>query len=86
MDSLDYGTLGQAGERSITEKSREMGLSWTAIGWPARFACLTKEMVIVFRSPRKEEYVDSTGETLRRCSEGGASLQRRASPSSWVVE
>ena len=30
-------------ENGITEKSREMGLSWTAIGWLARCACSTKK-------------------------------------------
>ncbi len=43
------------------EKSREMGLSWTAIGLACSLCLFNKEMVIGFGS-RKEEYVDSTGD------------------------
>ncbi|MCV4697451.1 TerL protein, partial [Escherichia coli] len=48
-------------ENGITEKSREMGLSWTAIGLACSLCLFNKEMVIGFGS-RKEEYVDSTGD------------------------
>ncbi|MGA9607013.1 MAG: TerL protein [Rouxiella badensis] len=48
-------------ENGITEKSREMGLSWTAIGMACSLCLFNKEMVIGFGS-RKEEYVDSTGD------------------------
>jgi hypothetical protein len=30
-------------EHGLTEKSREMGLSWTSIGWLARYAFSTKK-------------------------------------------
>lgn len=48
-------------ENGITEKSREMGLSWTSIGLACSLCLFNKEMVIGFGS-RKEEYVDSTGD------------------------
>ncbi|MDY4380355.1 terminase large subunit [Pectobacterium brasiliense] len=48
-------------ENGITEKSREMGLSWTAIGMACSLCLFNKDMVIGFGS-RKEEYVDSTGD------------------------
>ena len=48
-------------ENGITEKSREMGLSWTAIGLACSLCLFNKEMIIGFGS-RKEEYVDSTGD------------------------
>ncbi|NMP26859.1 TerL protein [Rahnella sp. SAP-1] len=48
-------------ENGITEKSREMGLSWTAIGMACSLCLFNREMVIGFGS-RKEEYVDSTGD------------------------
>ncbi|WP_419058384.1 TerL protein [Kluyvera georgiana] len=48
-------------ENGITEKSREMGLSWTAIGLSCSLCLFNKEMVIGFGS-RKEEYVDSTAD------------------------
>ncbi|HGJ5882162.1 TerL protein [Arsenophonus sp.] len=48
-------------ENGITEKSREMGLSWTSIGLACALCLFNKEMVIGFGS-RKEEYVDSTGD------------------------
>lgn len=48
-------------ENGITEKSREMGLSWTSIGMACSLCLFNKEMVIGFGS-RKEEYVDSTGD------------------------
>lgn len=48
-------------ENGITEKSREMGLSWTAVGMACSLCLFNKEMVIGFGS-RKEEYVDSTGD------------------------
>lgn len=47
-------------ENGLTEKSREMGLSWTSIGLACSLCLFNKEMVIGFGS-RKEEYVDSTG-------------------------
>lgn len=51
----------RATENGITEKSREMGLSWTSIGLACALCLFNKEMVIGFGS-RKEEYVDSTGD------------------------
>lgn len=48
-------------ENGLTEKSREMGLSWTSIGLACSLCLFNKEMVIGFGS-RKEEYVDSTGD------------------------
>ncbi|WP_334470088.1 TerL protein [Arsenophonus sp. PmNCSU2021_1] len=48
-------------ENGITEKSREMGLSWTSIALACSLCLFNKEMVIGFGS-RKEEYVDSTGD------------------------
>ncbi|HBH7053947.1 TPA: TerL protein [Morganella morganii] len=48
-------------ENGITEKSREMGLSWTSIGMACSLCLFNQEMVIGFGS-RKEEYVDSTGD------------------------
>ncbi|WP_339053355.1 TerL protein [Arsenophonus endosymbiont of Crataerina pallida] len=48
-------------ENGITEKSREMGLSWTSIALACALCLFNKEMVIGFGS-RKEEYVDSTGD------------------------
>ncbi|MDV2876293.1 TerL protein [Phytobacter diazotrophicus] len=48
-------------EHGLTEKSREMGLSWTSIGMACSLCLFNKEMVIGFGS-RKEEYVDSTGD------------------------
>lgn len=48
-------------ENGITEKSREMGLSWTSIGMACALCLFNNEMVIGFGS-RKEEYVDSTGD------------------------
>lgn len=48
-------------ENGITEKSREMGLSWTSIGMVCALCLFNNEMVIGFGS-RKEEYVDSTGD------------------------
>lgn len=47
-------------ENGITEKSREMGLSWTSVGLACSLCLFNREMVIGFGS-RKEEYVDSTG-------------------------
>ncbi len=38
-------------ENGITEKSREMGLSWTAIGLACSLCLFNKEMVIGFGSP-----------------------------------
>ncbi|HGJ5855981.1 TerL protein [Arsenophonus nasoniae] len=46
-------------ENGLTEKSREIGLSWTSIALACSLCLFTKEMVIGFGS-RKEEYVDST--------------------------
>ena len=60
MDPLDYDAPENM-ENGITEKSREMGLSWTAIGLACSLCLFNKEMVIGFGS-RKEEYVDSTGD------------------------
>lgn len=54
-------TCWQRRENGITEKSREMGLSWTPIVLACSL-CLF-EMVIGFGS-RKEEYVDSTGASV----------------------
>jgi hypothetical protein len=51
-------------EHGLTEKSREMGLSWTSIGLACSLCLFNKEMVIGFGS-RKEEYVDSTGDPKR---------------------
>jgi hypothetical protein len=51
---------GERMENGITEKSREMGLSWTSIGLACTLCLFNKEMVIGFGS-RKEEYVDSIG-------------------------
>ena len=48
-------------EHGQTEKSREIGLSWTSIGLACSLCLFNKEMVIGFGS-RKEEYVDSTGD------------------------
>ncbi|EMQ1857751.1 TerL protein [Salmonella enterica] len=48
-------------ENGLTEKSREMGLSWTSVGLACSLCLFNKEMVIGFGS-RKEEYVDSTGD------------------------
>lgn len=48
-------------ENGITDKSREMGLSWTSIGFASALCLFNKEMVIGFGS-RKEMYVDSTGD------------------------
>lgn len=48
-------------ENGITEKSREMGLSWTSVGMACSLCLFNQEMVIGFGS-RKEEYVDSTGD------------------------
>lgn len=48
-------------EHGLTEKSREMGLSWTSIGLACTLCLFNNEMVIGFGS-RKEEYVDSTGD------------------------
>lgn len=62
-------------ENGITEKSREMGLSWTAIGLACSLCLFNKEMVIGFGS-RKEEYVDST-ETRKHCSGRRASSWKR---------
>lgn len=44
-------------ENGITEKSREMGLSWTAIGLACSLCLFNKEMVIGFGS-RKPEFYD----------------------------
>lgn len=46
-------------ENGLTEKSREMGLSWTSVGLACSLCLFNCEMVIGFGS-RKEEYVDST--------------------------
>ncbi|EGX7253956.1 hypothetical protein JHE28_004379 [Salmonella enterica] len=46
-------------ENGLTEKSREMGLSWTSVGLASALCLFNREMVIGFGS-RKEEYVDST--------------------------
>lgn len=48
-------------ENGLTDKSREMGLSWVSVGLSATLCLFNKEMVIGFGS-RKEEYVDSTGD------------------------
>lgn len=48
-------------ENGITDKSREMGLSWTSVGFASALCLFNKEMVIGFGS-RKEMYVDSTGD------------------------
>ncbi|HBE9078585.1 TerL protein [Serratia fonticola] len=48
-------------ENGLTDKSREMGLSWVSVGLSAALCLFNKEMVIGFGS-RKEEYVDSTGD------------------------
>ncbi|EDM2047168.1 TerL protein [Salmonella enterica subsp. enterica serovar Muenchen] len=48
-------------ENGLTEKSREMGLSWTSVGLACSLCLFNREMVIGFGS-RKEEYVDSTGD------------------------
>lgn len=54
-------TRWQRQENGITEKSREMGLSWTSIALACALCLFNKEVVIGFGS-RKEEYVDSTGD------------------------
>ncbi|WP_334468682.1 TerL protein [Arsenophonus sp. PmNCSU2021_1] len=54
-------TRWRSRENGITEKSREMGLSWTSIALACALCLFNKEMVIGFGS-RKEEYVDSTGD------------------------
>lgn len=46
-------------ENGLTEKSREMGLSWTSVSLASALCLFNREMVIGFGS-RKEEYVDST--------------------------
>ncbi|TXE22189.1 TerL protein [Serratia ureilytica] len=48
-------------ENGLTEKSREMGLSWTSVGFASTLCLFNKEMVVGFGS-RKEIYVDSTGD------------------------
>ncbi|RDL26862.1 TerL protein [Serratia fonticola] len=48
-------------ENGLTDKSREMGLSWVSVGLSSTLCLFNKEMVIGFGS-RKEEYVDSTGD------------------------
>lgn len=48
-------------ENGITDKSREMGLSWCSMGLAATLCMFNKEMVVGVGS-RKEEYVDSTGD------------------------
>lgn len=48
-------------ENGLTDKSREMGLSWTSVGFASALCLFNKEMVIGFGS-RKEMYVDSTGD------------------------
>ncbi|SCC62013.1 TerL protein [Kosakonia oryziphila] len=48
-------------ENGITEKSREMGLSWTSVGLACTLCLFNKDMVIGFGS-RKEMYVDSTSD------------------------
>lgn len=48
-------------ENGLTDKSREMGLSWCSMGLAATLCLFSKEMVIGVGS-RKEEYVDSTGD------------------------
>ncbi|MFS6935301.1 TerL protein [Klebsiella oxytoca] len=48
-------------ENGITDKAREMGLSWCSMGLAATLCLFNKEMVIGVGS-RKEEYVDSTGD------------------------
>lgn len=48
-------------ENGLTEKSREMGLSWTSVGLACSLCLFNKDMVIGFGS-RKEMYVDSTSD------------------------
>lgn len=49
------------GEPGITEKSRDMGMSWVAMGLACTLCLFHKEMAIGFGS-RKEEYVDKLGD------------------------
>jgi hypothetical protein len=50
----------RAGEPGITEKSRDMGVSWLAIALSCTLSITRHDMVIGFGS-RKEEYVDKIG-------------------------
>jgi phage terminase large subunit len=49
-----------AGEPGITEKSREMGMSWLSVALACTLCLFNKGMVVGFGS-RKEEYVDKRG-------------------------
>lgn len=51
----------RSSENGLTEKSREMGLSWCAVGLASTLCLFNREMVIGFGS-RKEEYVDNAGD------------------------
>lgn len=48
-------------ENGLSDKSREMGLSWTSVAFASAMCLFNREMVIGFGS-RKEEYVDSAGD------------------------
>lgn len=51
----------RAREPGITEKSRDMGISWLAVGLSATLSIFYHDMAIGFGS-RKEEYVDRIGD------------------------
>lgn len=50
----------RAQEDGITEKSRDMGISWLAVGL-ASTLCLTHKGLVIGFGSRKEEYVDKIG-------------------------
>lgn len=51
----------KAQEHGITEKSRDMGMSWLTVG-TASVMCLTRPGVVIGFGSRKEEYVDRIGD------------------------
>ena len=66
-----------AGEPGITEKSREMGLSWLTIATACTLCLFNRGMVIGFGS-RKEEYVDTAiGGLTQAGIDQARSLQER---------
>lgn len=52
--------LWKSQQNGLTEKSREMGMSWAAVAMACTLCIFNKEMVIGFGS-RKMDYVDKTG-------------------------
>lgn len=80
----------KAGEPGITEKSRDMGMSWLVVGTAATLCMMRHGLVFGFGS-RKEMYVDSAGDpkslfwkarelVLRVPVEFRAGLTRKTSP------